>query len=105
MDFAGFDWDRGNKEKCQKHGVSIAEIESKFGGIVLVAPDPAHSVKEERFKAIGANAEGRKLLVAFTWRTRDGETFLRPVSARYMHRKEIKAYEKKASGPDHGRRG
>ena len=101
MEFAGFDWDHGNRGKCQKHGVSIAEIEAMFGGAVLVASDPAHSVKEERFKAIGASAEGRKLLVVFTWRRRDGETFIRPVSARYMHRREIKAYEKETSGPDH----
>jgi uncharacterized DUF497 family protein len=25
---AGFDWDDGNRTKCQKHGVTIAEIES-----------------------------------------------------------------------------
>ena len=92
---------KGNSGKCQKHGVSIAEIEAMFGGTVLVASDPAHSVKEERFKAIGTNAEGRKILVAFTLRTRDGETFLRPVSARYMHQKEIRTYEKETSGPDH----
>lgn len=23
----GFDWDAGNRDKCQKHGVSIPEIE------------------------------------------------------------------------------
>ena len=27
---SGFDWDEGNKSKCQKHGVSIAEIEALF---------------------------------------------------------------------------
>ena len=50
MEFAGFDWDQGNREKCQKHGVSIAEIETMFAGTVRVAPDPLHSVREERFK-------------------------------------------------------
>lgn len=49
MDFAGFDWDHGNRGKCQKHGVSIAAIEAMFTGTVLVASDPLHSVKEERF--------------------------------------------------------
>ena len=24
---AGFDWDAGNRAKCQKHGVSVAEVE------------------------------------------------------------------------------
>lgn len=101
MEFAGFDWDHGNRKKCQKHGVSIAEIETMFAGPVLIASDPLHSVKEERFKAIGAGASGRKLLVVITWRTRGGETFIRPVSASYMHEKEIKAYEKETSSPDH----
>jgi hypothetical protein len=26
----GFDWDDGNRSKCQKHGMSIAEIEALF---------------------------------------------------------------------------
>jgi uncharacterized protein len=101
MEFAGFDWDQGNREKCQKHGVSIVEIETMFAGTVLVAPDPLHSVREERFKAVGAAESSRKLLVVFTWRMRDGDRFIRPVSARYMHEKEVKAYEKETSGPDH----
>jgi uncharacterized DUF497 family protein len=28
MEFDGFDWDHGNRDKCRKHGVSIGEIES-----------------------------------------------------------------------------
>jgi uncharacterized DUF497 family protein len=28
----GFDCDDGNREKCQKHGVAIAEIEAFFAG-------------------------------------------------------------------------
>jgi uncharacterized DUF497 family protein len=32
--------------------------------------------------------------VAFTLRQRDGKTYIRPVSARYMHRKEVEFYEK-----------
>ena len=31
-----------------------------FEGAVLIAPDLVHSVKEERFKAIGAGTEGAK---------------------------------------------
>ncbi len=27
---SGFDWDDGNIEKCQKHGVSLEEIEALF---------------------------------------------------------------------------
>jgi uncharacterized DUF497 family protein len=32
--------------------------------------------------------------VAFTLRRRGGRTFLRPLSARYMQKKEIAAYER-----------
>jgi uncharacterized DUF497 family protein len=97
MEFSGFDWDRGNHDKCRKHGVSIREIESLFGGVVMVSPDPAHSEKEERFKAFGTTARGRKMLVVFTLRQKDGETFLRPISARYMHQKEVAHYEKETA--------
>jgi len=55
MDFgvAGFEWDRGNRDKCRKHGVPIGQIERMFHEPVAIFPDPAHSGIEERFKAIG----------------------------------------------------
>lgn len=93
MNFGAFDWDRGNREKCEKHGVSTTEIEEIFAHTVFVAPDPTHSGEEERFKAIGVTANGRKLFVVFTWRNRGDELLLRPISARYMHAKEIAAYD------------
>jgi uncharacterized DUF497 family protein len=43
MEFSRFDWDGGNRSKCQKHGVSIAAIESLFASPVAVLPDAAHS--------------------------------------------------------------
>ena len=89
----GFDWDDGNRAKCGKHGVTIDEIEGLFGAEVLVAPDPKHSGDETRFIAIGRSEKGRPMFVAFTVRNRDGLHLIRPVSARYMHAKEIKAYE------------
>ncbi|RAI45564.1 BrnT family toxin [Rhodoplanes roseus] len=100
MEFSGFDWDPGNRTKCQKHGVSLAEIESLFRGRMRVAPDPAHSVAEERFKAIGRTREGRHVFVVFTLRERDGDVLIRPVSARYMHRQEVWHYEEETSGSD-----
>lgn len=90
---AGFDWDDGNREKCRKHGVSIAEIETLLSAGPRIAPDPKHSAEEDRFIAVGRNAQGRPLFVAFTFRTTDGERLLRPVSARCMHEKEIQRYE------------
>ena len=95
---AGFEWDGGNREKCQKHGVSVADIEFVLTNDPRVAPDPAHSdEEEERFIGIGRTAEGEAIFVAFTFRLRGGERFIRPISARYMHKKEIQAYEKKGS--------
>ena len=94
---AGFDWDEGNRAKCAKHGVSAGEIEALFREGPAVAPDPAHSAKEDRLIAVGRTAAGRPLFVAFTLRHRAGLDLIRPVSARYMHQKEIEAYEKESA--------
>ena len=93
-EFAGFDWDDGNRSKCCKHGLTIARIEEVFGSPVAVLPDAGHSENEPRFRAIGREANGRAVFVVFTMRQRAGSLFIRPISARYMHRKEIVAYEK-----------
>lgn len=92
--FDGFDWDIGNRAKCQKHGVSVHAIESLFSGPVAILSDPEHSVRETRLKAIGYTSEGRAVLLVFTERRRGARLLIRPISARYMHAKEIKAYEK-----------
>ena len=92
---AGFDWDSGNLAKCTKHGVSVAEIERLFEGSPRIAPDLKHSGVEDRRIAIGRTTVGRALFVAFAFRVVDGTLRIRPVSARYMHRKEAEAYEKK----------
>jgi uncharacterized protein len=92
----GFDWDDGNREKCQKHGVSIAEIEALFMNAPRIAPDPKHSDDEDRMIAVGRTNAGRPVFVAFTIRTKN-RRLIRPVTARYMHAKEIAAYEKESA--------
>lgn len=92
--FDGFDWDAGNLEKCQKHGVSISAIEDLFTRPIAILPDPRHSVRERRLKAVGFTSEVRAIFLVFTMRRRGGRRLVRPISARYMHAKEIKAYEK-----------
>ena len=92
-----FDWDEGNRAKCQRHGVSIGEIEAVLRGQPRVAPDPAHSADEDRLIAIGRNQHGRPIFVAFTIRERDHKLLIRPITARYMHAREIRRYE--AAGP------
>lgn len=93
--FSGFDWDGGNLQKCQKHGVTVEEIESVFVGAPAIGPDAAHSTAEVRFLAIGTARSGRCVFLAFTWRERDGANLIRPISARYMHAKEVQHYERR----------
>lgn len=96
----GFDWDHGNRAKCEKHGLSIKAIEGLFSRPVAVFPDVAHSRIERRFRAIGRTVKGRGVFIVFTLRPKgDGnEVLIRPISARYMHRKEMEAYEKENPG-------
>jgi len=49
---AGFDWNDANREKCQKHGVSLAPIESLFERSIAVFPDPGHSRAEQRLERV-----------------------------------------------------
>ncbi len=97
----GFDWDDGNRAKCQKHGVSIAEIEALFMNAPRIAPDPKHSDEEDRMIAVGRTNAGRPVFVAFTIRTKN-RRLIRPVTARYMHAKEIAAYEKESAKTQNG---
>lgn len=84
-----FDWDDGNRDKCRKHGLTVAEIEYALSHGARTAPDVAHSVAEQRFIAIGRTSAGRPVFVAYCWRGAK----LRPVSARYMHAREAVRYE------------
>jgi uncharacterized DUF497 family protein len=93
----GFDWDGGNRAKCARHGVSMAEIEELFRGEVWIFPDPAHSLRETRFLGIGRTLAGRPVFVAFTYRVRDGERWLRPISARFMHAKEVRHFQEEVA--------
>jgi len=90
--FSGLDWDVGNIEKCQTHGVSVAEIVELFEGEPKFAPDMSHSEAEQRFIATGRNGIGRALFIVFTVREHEGQRLVRPISARYMHAKEAARY-------------
>ena len=91
----GFDWDQGNRDKCQEHGMSIEEIEGVFTRPVVILHDRENASGERRLKAIGTTPEGRHAFIVLTWRAeRAGSALLPPVSARYMHKSEVEAYEK-----------
>ena len=98
MKFSAFDWDRGNWPKCGKHGVSREEVEEIFAGEPAVMADP-HS-RELRMRAIGKTRSGRNVFLVFALRRVDGRTLIRPISARYIHEKEIEHYENSSSQKD-----
>ncbi len=93
----GFDWDGGNRAKCQKHGVSIVEIEALFIGNPRVAPAPETFGGRGPHDRRGTNQRRKAPVCGFTLRTKNRRRLIRPVTASYMHAKEIAAYEKEES--------
>lgn len=88
----GFDWDKANARKNEKHGVSTAEAEQAFfNEPLLLLEDTKHSRDETRFHALGKTDDRRLLHITFTLRYA-GE-MIRVISARDMHRKERAIYE------------
>lgn len=98
MKIAGFDWDEGNWPKCGKHGVEREDIEAALRAARFRIPDPEPN--EPRYRTMAPAGGGRFVFVVFTYRQKDGQQFIRPISARYMHDKEIRAYERYVEGPD-----
>ena len=65
---------------------------------MTILPDVGHSREESRFRAIGNTHKGRHVFVVFAIREKEGKSYIRPISARYMHRREIEHYEKENPG-------
>lgn len=89
------DWDRGNWPKCGKHGVSKDEIAYVLAHNPMVMPDRTPQDAETRYNAVGLTQEGRHIFLVFTLRHKNGQRLIRPISARYMHQKEIDRYEQR----------
>lgn len=91
MEFSGFQWDRGNRDKSRlKHGVTPEEAEECFLNDPLITVDTKHSTDAEiRYALLGETEEGKRMFVAFTMRG----NLARVISARPMHRKERERYE------------
>ena len=86
-----YQWD-DNKAKAnlKKHKVDFADAVTVFGddlAITVEDDDP----DEERFVTIGVDAQGRILVVVYTWR---GES-IRLISARKATRGERQEYEER----------
>ncbi|MFO1209160.1 MAG: BrnT family toxin [Amaricoccus sp.] len=94
-----FDWDDGNRAKAQKHGLTLSEIEHAMRTGARVAPDPAHSLSEQRFIAIGRTPAGRPVFIAFCFRG----ARIRPISARHMHAREVARHEAALGSDDDDR--
>ncbi len=71
--------------------MSREEIEQVLLGEPAVMPDPHPD--EPRLRAIGRTAAGRYVFLVLMFREIDGETRLRPISARHMHQEEVDHHE------------
>lgn len=90
-----FDWNANKATKnWQDHQVSFQEAVSVFGDpLSVTAPDPDHSLVENRYIIVGRSENDRLLMVAHTDRT-DG---IRIISARELTRRERRQYEEGTS--------
>lgn len=93
MQIDGFDWDSGNWPKCREHGLSKEAIEWALQGSITVFDDPFEG-NEKRSRAIGKDQDDRPIFIVFCIRHLNGQTLMRPISARYMHKREIEHYER-----------
>lgn len=84
-----FEWDEGNRCKIEKR-FPFDEIEEFFYQEFYVLRDHNHSHNEHRFIAVGYHKSSRPMWVCFTLR----QEKIRVISARFMHKKEAKAYAK-----------
>jgi uncharacterized DUF497 family protein len=56
---SGFDWDDGNHNKCQKHGLSMSDVEHVLlSARNLIVRDVQNSRTEDRYIAIGKTCAG-----------------------------------------------
>lgn len=59
----------------------------------MVIDDISHSHTEKRFIAVGQTDEERYIFIGFTLREKGDEIVIRPITARYMHQREVERYE------------
>lgn len=88
-----FEWDKGNIDKNYlEHHVTNKEAEQIFKNSQnFIFASKKHSVIEKRYMIWGITNEKRKLTIFFTVRNNK----IRVISARNMHKKERREYEKK----------
>ncbi len=94
MKIAGFDWDNGNWPNAESMACRALKIEQVLLGNPAIMADPRPD--ELRLRAIGKTKARRMVFIVFMCREIDRQTWLRPISARYMHQKEIDHYDSPA---------
>ena len=85
-------WDDDKYEiNIDKHGVTFEEASSVFeDDDAVYEDDEAHSEDEERFKIIGYSNRANMLMVCHCYR--NGDTFIRIISARKALKSEERRY-------------
>ncbi|MBI2222174.1 MAG: BrnT family toxin [Acidobacteria bacterium] len=88
-----FEWDlRKAEANAAKHGVSFDDAVTVFlDAKALDGPDVQHSRAEARFRRLGRAADGRVLIVAYTFRRSTDAKTIR-ISPRRASRRERAAY-------------
>jgi hypothetical protein len=88
----GFDWNEANVGKnWERHRVTPEEAEDVFfHDPLILRSDPAHSVHEKRYWALGKTGRERRLFLSFAIRHK----LIRVISARDMSQREVEEYER-----------
>jgi uncharacterized DUF497 family protein len=86
-----FEWDpRKARLNLAKHRVSFEEATTAFRDpLSATAPDPDHSIRENRFVTLGMSSAGRLLTIFYAERSES----IRIISARNATKQERKIYE------------
>jgi len=85
-----FEWDEEKRRRnFHKHRVEFADAVTAFDDDQAITVSDEVSEAESRFVTLAADAEGRVLVIVYTWR---GET-IRLISARRATTRERKQYE------------
>jgi uncharacterized DUF497 family protein len=86
-----FEWDVNKYQiNLKKHGIFFEEATTVWTDtLALIAPDPEHSLTEEREWIIGKSYKNRALIVVYTIR----DDKIRIISARLATKSEKKQYE------------
>lgn len=89
-----FEWDEEkNFANQKKHGLDFADIVSVFDDPLLRSRfDEPHSSDEDRWVTLGRSDIGIVCVVCHTYRDKDGEEYLRIISARLATKNEELQY-------------